>query len=416
MLADLVAQHPKRFGAMVDRVNQSQDCRSHASKRIHRFALYEKFRSCSPLSLRRPLWARLHHPPRNRARISLASANLLAENKAQREQCCPRWGAASIPGGLEPRTEMTDTSLKLFEPDDEGPIPSGPLTIEQVIQLYLDNGIKSSSPDSLKERERVLSDFSGEVGRQPVAQAKPAVLLWWINKHSAWASNWTIKRVISTIQACFNWAAKYGIIERNPFKGISHEQGDNGRAMEQAEFQALMRNSSPVFRRVLVFLRFSGCRPGEMSSLEWSFLDRERGCFTIWKHKTLKTRRDKKPRIIVLDSVLLKLLAWIERNRPDPKHVFLNAKRRAWNRYALGTRIKRLRKKIGLDLSMKLYGLRHRFGSQAILNGVDLKTTSVLMGHASTRICESVYVHIEGEIDHLQGAMKKANHKPPPAP
>jgi site-specific recombinase XerD len=63
----------------------------------------------------------------------------------------------------------------------------------------------------------------------------------------------------------------------------------------------------------------------------------------------------------------------------------------------------------------KLYGLRHRFGTTAILHGVDLKTLSELMGHTTTRMTEH-YVAIAGQRQHLAEAMLKV-HGPatPPA-
>jgi site-specific recombinase XerD len=59
-----------------------------------------------------------------------------------------------------------------------------------------------------------------------------------------------------------------------------------------------------------------------------------------------------------------------------------------------------------------LYGLRHAFGTRSILNGVDLKTLSELMGHTTTRTTEH-YLHLAGQRSHLADAMLRANARRP---
>jgi site-specific recombinase XerD len=52
----------------------------------------------------------------------------------------------------------------------------------------------------------------------------------------------------------------------------------------------------------------------------------------------------------------------------------------------------------------KLYGCRHRFGSEAVKNGVGLKTVSAMTGHTATRVTEH-YARVADDVGHLgQGA------------
>jgi site-specific recombinase XerD len=73
--------------------------------------------------------------------------------------------------------------------------------------------------------------------------------------------------------------------------------------------------------------------------------------------------------------------------------------------------MQRARKTAGIPDDAKLYGLRHAFGTRAIINGVDIKTLAELLGHSSTRMSEH-YVHIAGKVPHLLDAMRKVS---PPA-
>ena len=76
--------------------------------------------------------------------------------------------------------------------------------------------------------------------------------------------------------------------------------------------------------------------------------------------------------------------------------------------------MQRARAKAGIPDDCKLYGLRHRFGTEAILNGVDIKTLAELMGHSTTKMSEN-YVHLAGQASHLAAAMRRAT-SPRPAP
>jgi hypothetical protein len=55
-----------------------------------------------------------------------------------------------------------------------------------------------------------------------------------------------------------------------------------------------------------------------------------------------------------------------------------------------------------------LYGLRHAFGTRAVLRGVDVKTLAELMGHTTTRMTEH-YLHLAGERSYLAAAMERIN-------
>jgi integrase len=87
--------------------------------------------------------------------------------------------------------------------------------------------------------------------------------------------------------------------------------------MAAEHYRALLRSTDGPFRRVLVFQKFTGCRPIEMRKIKWAYVDLERCIVTLADHKTKK--KTGRPRIIPLCPVVVKLLRFLERNRPrDP--------------------------------------------------------------------------------------------------
>jgi site-specific recombinase XerD len=75
-------------------------------------------------------------------------------------------------------------------------------------------------------------------------------------------------------------------------------------------------------------------------------------------------------------------------------------------------RLARARRLAGISDDVKLYGVRHSFGTRGILQGCDIKTLSTLMGHTTTRMTEH-YCHVAGQREHLAAAMRLINDRRP---
>jgi integrase len=323
----------------------------------------------------------------------------------------------------------------------------GQLLVADVIERYLKLHQSKYSERAFEERKRYLQLFAEAHGFRKVndRDCLPIHVEEWVAAHEAWKSDWTKGQIVSIVMRPFNWAAKKRLIPANPFRGVEKTQGEPRRPMTDAEFAAILRHatvrkqrkpavdrypsgrkvcpsdrkrrvrpsSAARFRQVLVFLRFTGCRPGEAARLRWQDIDLDQRVLVLRRHKTAKKTR--KPRVVPIHPVVLKLLIFLRRLNQPGEHVFLTHRKTPWHRVSLAQRLRRVRAAAGVAEDAKLYGLRHRFGTTAILNGVDLKTLSELMGHTTTRMTEH-YVALAGQRQHLADAMLKV-HGPstPPA-
>jgi integrase len=316
---------------------------------------------------------------------------------------------------------------------------SGRHTVASVIDLYISHAGSSYSERSLYERKLILQSFAELHGWRKVndRDCLPYHITEWLAAHPEWKSDWTKASAVNVIQRPFNWAVDERLIPANPFRGKTHRPGEPRRPLTNGEFQALLRAASvwlkrqrlknphpsdvmrrkrpsagARFRHLLIFLRFTGARPGEASHVEWTDIDLEKAVIILYKHKTSRTQRDKKPRIIPLHPVVLKLLIYIRRLGQPGQRVFLTHRKTPWNRSNLSLRVRRTRKVAGIPDDAKLYGLRHAFGTRAIVNHLDLKTLAELMGHTTTRMTEH-YVHLAGQQTHLAAAMLRVNAQNP---
>lgn len=288
---------------------------------------------------------------------------------------------------------------------------SGPQTVGQVVQLFLRHTRAQQNARTYQDRKIVLDGFAAAHGHLALGDLKPFHLRLWVDGCERWKSDWTRKRVVGTVQRVFRWAVDLGLISHNPVQAVKQRGGKRGRPMEDGDFRAMLRSTGAEFRRVLIFLRYTGCRPGELSRLTWRHIDPERGVIVLHEHKSAESLADPKPRVIVLVRPIVLLLRWLARRGVNPDDVvMLNRFGRRWTRYNLCQRLRRLRKRLGIPKTCKLYGLRHKYGTDAVAAEVPLKFISELMGHSNTRMTE-YYVHLAGKVDHLHDAADRIFRK-----
>ena len=127
-------------------------------------------------------------------------------------------------------------------------------------------------------RRPYLQSFAELHGWRLVDECRPDQLQEWLTKHPEWKSDWTKRDAVMAVQTVFNWA-KPKLVRENPFAGFHHRAGSPRRDLTPDEFQAILRATAPAgrrwkkptpgarFRQILIFLHFTGCRPGEAPPL-----------------------------------------------------------------------------------------------------------------------------------------------------
>jgi len=267
-------------------------------------------------------------------------------------------------------------------------------TVHDVIEMYLTQAKRDLAARSYETVACILNRFDESAGDLALAECRPFDLQCWMNEHPEYASEWYRRCVVSTIKRCFTWAAEMELIERNPFAKLRGSRGQTTRRrpMTDEEFQTLLRGSNAAFRRFLIFLKFTGCRPGEAASMRWADVQFEEGAVVLKEHKT--ARKTGRSRIIPLVPTVVKQLHWMRSHGKAAKqscaqdHVFTTGRGTALSRGWLSLRMQRLRRRLGLAKGVTYYGLRHRYGLMGIKNGVNLKLLSLCMGHARTQMTE----------------------------
>ncbi len=273
--------------------------------------------------------------------------------------------------------------------------------VREIVELYLSQA--KYSDQSREVRMRFLEPFMRDFGERAVASCTPGDLALWIHRHKAWKSPWTIRTVARFVNRPFNWANGLRLIDANPFASVTFEEGEPRRPMTNAEFWLIYRHASDGrFRRVLLFLRWTGARPGEMARATWLDVDWVRAAIILAEHKS--RRKTRKPRVIPLSDRCLKMLAWMRRQVEGDGLIFVSQRGKAWTSANIARRLENLKLRHGLAKDCVLYGTRHAFGTNGVLRGANLMLISKAMGHSSISITERYYVHIDREIDAIRAA------------
>lgn len=281
-------------------------------------------------------------------------------------------------------------------------------TVNQVLDWYERNEVREFAPTALRERQRLWKLFRIAYGAHEVGECRPADLLAFIVSQKGCRSNHTRRRIRATICRPFNEAECLGLISRSPFRGIRIPKGKSGRDWTDAEFQAILRVSAPYFRRLICFVRFSGARPGEARTLEWPHVRYEVEAIIQAVHKT--DDAVDQPRRIYFNRVFLRLLIWLRRHKTHNTFVFTNRRGRPWTIRALCNHMAIIRQRAGLARDVKNHGGRHTFGTNAIMNGVDLAELAQLLGHTNVNTTMR-YVHLANKRGHLNDASERAIRK-----
>ena len=99
-----------------------------------------------------------------------------------------------------------------------------------------------------------------------------------------------INRLLARLRHLFNWAIKKRYGEHTPLRrngvvvGALETRVENGRSrrLDPGEEDRLLQNANPRMQAFIVAMLATGCRPGELLSLQWSQIRRDDTGRCLW--------------------------------------------------------------------------------------------------------------------------------------
>jgi len=217
-----------------------------------------------------------------------------------------------------------------------------------------------------------------------------------------------IKNAYRLLKAAMQHALEEGFIRKNPCGKLRmcRFQPAEQRILSRGE-QQLLKNAAGKTNPEILLGLYTGLRLGEICALKWEDIDWHRGtiamrrtvqrvaCFpgaaggkTMLRIGLPKTRQSR--RILPVPGFILELLKGM-RDVAAGEYIFGVGTAAAEPR-SMQRRLHTVVQKIGLH-GVHFHTLRHSFATRLLEIGIDVKTVSSLLGHASAKTTLDFYAH-----------------------
>ncbi len=231
----------------------------------------------------------------------------------------------------------------------------------------------------------------------------------------------TINNTYVVLQCAFNHAEEYEIITRNPCKKIRRipvAQSDTDAKCftiaEQRRIEQYIESTKNTELYCYILDLYTGLRIGELCALRWEDIDFnaktlyvKSACYSStnseghWELITDTPKSRTSVRDIPLPPHIVRMLTKLWRHSKS-EYIVARADGTRITPWTCRNTYDRMLQTLGIR-HLNFHCLRHTFATRAIENGMDFKTLSVILGHASPAITMNIYTHSTQE--HKRGMM-----------
>lgn len=195
----------------------------------------------------------------------------------------------------------------------------------------------------------------------------------WLAKHPAWSRS-TRQIAVRAVKAAFRWGELEGWVAKDPLARLKTPPADVRPPVDLNVVEMVLSEVSDLAKEILLFMYFTGARPGEAISVEASGIDAERG--------TVRVVGKMGERRVVAPSEYLAGLLELAKGRPTGP-LFRNGKGDPWTIDAIESQLRRARQRLGITARFVPYHLRGVFASGRIAAGVGDSLVGKMLGHSN---------------------------------
>lgn len=219
----------------------------------------------------------------------------------------------------------------------------------------------------------------------------------------------TVNKNLRNIKAGFNIAIeKFEILEKNPASKIEFYRVERNEIqyLSDAEIEKMLQViDKTIYKRIFLFLMYSGVRLGEALSLTWNSINFQNNSIIIRNNKDIGfTTKNLGHRILGLTEPLKQIIGIPDLN-PDA-YVFRNTKKGRFDLDFISAKFKEYSLKAGLK-NYRTHSLRRTFAVNCIKSGVKIQDLKSLLGHSKISTTE---IYLSSSVTDLQESMAKLNY------
>lgn len=213
----------------------------------------------------------------------------------------------------------------------------------------------------------------------------------------------TANRNLSSLKAALNFCYTEGrVSDRSAWdqvKPFHNVDAPRVRYLSEVEARRLINRASREFRPLVRAGLLTGCRYGEIISLEVNHFDADAAVLQINEGKTGKVRN------VPLTDEGLQFFVEQTAGRTGRELIFQRASGRPWRKSEQARPMLAACIAAKIEPPVSFHILRHTYGSLLARKRVPLQIISAAMGHADTRMTERHYAHLSP--DHVADEVRK---------
>ena len=262
---------------------------------------------------------------------------------------------------------------------------------KEYTEMYLKTNLRTSKGE-VNKLLKFIDYFGGDIALQNITTRQverfKALLMQRVSPA-------TVNRYLSRLRHLFNQARKWEYTQHNPVTAVKHLKENNQmtRFLSKEEIDRLIACCNGHLKPIVVCAIYSGLRRGELFDLKWENIDLKNRNLTVVNSKSNYSRT------VPINDTLMESLKDLP-SRFAGEYVYPSPKNGGRLDH-IKTSFNSARLRAGLN-DVRFHDLRHTFGSQLALAGMNAITIKELMGHRNLKTTER-YCHLSQE--HLQDAV-----------
>jgi len=202
-----------------------------------------------------------------------------------------------------------------------------------------------------------------------------------------------INRLLARLRHIYNWAIKRKYVEHTPYRrnGVVvvalEPRAENGRSrrLDPGEEDRLLQNANPRMQAFIVAMLATGCRPGELLSLQWSQIRRDDTGRCLWMDLPVERTKPYQQRLLPIGQrcgASWRCVRQTRRGTHGPRRPMCLAIEVGEPVKSVKTAWKATCRRAGIT-ALHLNDLRHEFGCRLLESGSKLHDVRDFLGHAN---------------------------------
>ncbi len=277
-------------------------------------------------------------------------------------------------------------------------------SVEEFRKKYFAWAQEHKRPNTIAVEKLFFDQFVKFAGIRHLGEAKrDDVERFKLKRKKDGLSLYSVNDALRHLQAIYNYAIKWGLTERNPFKGVERFKVDKNPPKylnkEQADrVLAIAERHGRDIYWVFALGLYAGLRRNEIVNARWEWFDFKHKLITLSSYSSFKLK-DSETRTIPLHS---KLAAILQSHASKEGYLVLPEKNHEGKnryRYEFKLAFKSVCDEAGVPW-VTPHVLRHTFASQLATAGVSLYKISKWLGHSDFKTTQ-IYAHLQASDDDI---------------